>query len=90
MASVKITSANTNSVTGGRVVVRTSTGLLYSVIVDENDASVEVWKSTDGSSWAEQDSTNNPAGYVVCGSCAIDGNDILHIDNPKRTTMVKL
>ena len=80
MAAVKITSANTNSITGGaRVVVRTSTGILYAAIVDTTDKSVEVWKSADGSSWAEQDASNNPAGYVTGAACAIDALDILHI-----------
>lgn len=42
---------------GGQI-VQTSTGNLYSFI--NNGGSCEVWKSTDGSSWSEQDSSNNP------------------------------
>ncbi len=80
MAKVQITTANNNSLNGGRAVVRTSAGTLYTVILDETDGGVEVWKSTNGTSWTEQDTANNPqnANYIA-PSCAIDSSDVIHI-----------
>ena len=76
----QITSANTNSIDGSaRVVVRNSAGTLYALVIDTNDASLEIWKSSDGTSWAEQDTSNNPAGYVIAASCAIDSDDVIYI-----------
>src|SRR5262245_13258731 len=81
MAAVQITSANTNNITNGdRNVVRTSSGTLYAVIFDDTDDGIEVWKSTDGSSWTEKDATNNPAGTDFGSpACAIDTSDVIHI-----------
>ncbi len=62
----------------GREIVRTSSGTLYTFI--EDNASCEVWKSADGTSWTEQDSGDNPT-CTTSGplAVAIDGNDDLHI-----------
>jgi hypothetical protein len=63
----------------GRQVVRTSSGTLYAFIND--GGSCEIWKSSDGTSWTEQDSANNPScstsGSVV--GMAIDSSNNLHL-----------
>ncbi len=71
--------ANFGVITGsGRQIVRTSTGTLYTAV--NNAGSCEIWKSTDGTSWTQQDSSNNP----VCDSgasvsIAITSTDIIHV-----------
>jgi len=62
----------------GRHVVRNSSGTLYAFIND--GGSCEVWSSSDGSSWSEEDSADNPA-CLTNGdvALAIDGTDILHL-----------
>ncbi|MFC1649692.1 hypothetical protein ACFL2C_03215 [Patescibacteria group bacterium] len=68
----------THSKTSSRQLVSTSTGKLYAVIEDNNQATV--WYSADGASWAEKDASNAPA-LANNGdlAVAIDSNDILHI-----------
>jgi len=61
-----------------RQVVRTKSGTLYSFLND--GGSCELWKSTDGVTWAEQDSATNPT--CISGTpvaLAIDSSDIPHI-----------
>ena len=60
----------------GRSVVRTSTGDLYAVVVDSG-GELEVWYSSDGSSWAKKGSSG-VSDATNC-SVAIDSGDILHI-----------
>ena len=80
MAAVKITSANTNRIDEcHRPVVRTSTGDLYAVIIDDSDNDIEVWYSSDGTSWEEKDAANSPEISSTAFDVAIDSNDILHI-----------
>jgi hypothetical protein len=76
-----ITSANTNSISGGeRVLVRDSDGVYYTVVVDDTDDKIEVWKSADGSSWAQQDAGNSPTGAdSEAVAAAIDSSDVIHI-----------
>jgi len=63
-----------------RQVVRTSDGTLYAVIND--GGSCEVWSSSDGSSWAEQDAADNPACNTSTGTrivaVAVDSSNTLH------------
>lgn len=62
-----------------RQVIRTSAGTLYAFVNDTG--SCEIWKSSDGSSWSEQDSSNNPAcannSYPI--SSAIDSSGVIHL-----------
>jgi len=85
MASVEVTSSGGVG-SGVRKIVRTSTGVIYVVLI--NGTAIEVWKSTDGTSWAEQDTGNNPdsTGYQH-PSCAIDSNDIIHIAYSANVSM---
>ncbi|MFC1710014.1 hypothetical protein ACFL2J_08175, partial [Candidatus Omnitrophota bacterium] len=71
--------------TEGRQVVRTSAGTLYSFVFDPTGPAIdscEIWKSTDGSSWTEQDSANNPVNCFVGIGMAIDSSDNLHLVYP--------
>jgi hypothetical protein len=61
----------------GRQVVRTSSGTLYAVIYDSGYC--EVWKSSSGASWTEQDNSNKPTCGSVGIAIAIDSSDIIHI-----------
>ena len=62
---------------GDRQVVRTSSGTLYAFI------NCGMWKSANGSTWAEQDSANKPGCWTPPqrrnSSIAIDSNNIIHI-----------
>ncbi len=64
-------------------IVRTSTGTLYAVVSDAEglDRYLEVWKSTDGINWAEQDTANNPQtdGVFITYAVAIDSANNLHL-----------
>ena len=71
-------SAGAAHLSSGRHIVRSFTGSLYTFI--NNSGSCEIWKSTNGSSWSQQDANNNPAcsggdAFAV----AIDGNDYIHL-----------
>lgn len=83
MAAIAVTSANTNNINNGnRVVVRTSAGIPYVVLVDATDASIEVWKgdSSTPTSFTEQDTANNPDATTYGSmSAAIDSTGIIHI-----------
>lgn len=61
----------------GRQVVRTSSGILYSVI--NSGSTIRVYKSSDGSSWTQQDISNSPAVSGNICAIAIDSTNILHI-----------
>lgn len=67
-----------------RSTVRTSGGTIYqilNVIVGGQTAFIEVWKSANGSSWAEQDHAHAPnSGGAYAGATgAIDSAGIIHI-----------
>lgn len=65
--------------------VRTAAGVIYQVLnlVTSTGLSsfIEVWKSTNGSSWAEQDHAHAPSSAGTYSACtgAIDGAGIIHI-----------
>lgn len=63
----------------GKQLIRTSAGTLYSFIND--GGSCEMWKSTDGSSWTEQDSSNNPSCLSGTGelAVAVDSSNVIHM-----------
>ena len=62
----------------GRQIVQTSGGVLYAFIND--GGSCEIWKSSDGSSWTEQDTSDNPACNTTENiALTIDGNNDLHL-----------
>lgn len=62
----------------GRQIIQTSGGNLYSVFND--GGSIEVWKSTDGSSWTQKDAGNSPGAEATGDvSVSIDEDNILHI-----------
>lgn len=79
--AVQITSSRSGFENSSRPMVRTSTGILYLAFCNKTDDTVEVWKSSDGTSWTEQDTGNSPVNNSGDGSvvCAIDSSDILHI-----------
>jgi len=83
VASVPVTSGNTNNVNNGsRMCVRTTAGIPYVVVCDATDASIEVWKgnSTTPTSFAEQDTTHNPDATTFGSmSAAIDSTGVIHI-----------
>ncbi|MEK6862008.1 MAG: hypothetical protein AABY07_08645 [Nanoarchaeota archaeon] len=84
MPAIAVTSANTNRIDrSARVVVRTSTGILYIIVHDDTNDGIEVWKgnSVNPISFSEQDSANNPqsAGRYISPSGAIDSSNIIHI-----------
>ncbi len=63
---------------GGRNIVRASNGSLYSFIND--GGSCEIWKSTNGGTWTEQDSSDNPTCKVSPGvSIAIGSTGIIQL-----------
>lgn len=67
-----------------RSTVRTSAGTIYqilNVVVGGSTSYIEVWKSSDGTSWAEQDHAHAPnSGAVYSGATgAIDSAGIIHI-----------
>jgi hypothetical protein len=61
-----------------RQVIRTSGGTLYAVVVDSSSV-LQVYKSTNGTSWALQDSSNSPTNVSPGASIAIDSTDVIHI-----------
>lgn len=75
---------------GQHNVVRTAGGVLYAILCDAYSATkfIACYKSTDGSSWAEQDSGNRPtdaANQIFRVAIAIDSNDVIHIAYYNRT-----
>ncbi len=71
----------------GRQLVRTSAGTLYAFIND--GGSCEIWKSANGTTWAEQDSANNPACPATPNgeAMAIDSTGTLHLIYTINTTL---
>ena len=69
-------------------IVRSSSGALFAIVLDDTNT-LEVWKSTEGASWAELDSTNNPVSLVADSqvALAIDSYDKLHIAYQKSYSM---
>ncbi len=63
----------------GRQVVRTSGGTLYAVLIDDANNDLEVWRSPDGGTWTEQDSSDSPVAGLDVAAVAVDSNDDLHI-----------
>lgn len=63
----------------GRNIVRTSSGVLYSVV--EDGGVCEVWESTDnGYNWFIQDSANDPAcATTISPAIAIDSTDTIYM-----------
>lgn len=67
-----------------RSTVRTSGGTIYqilNVVVSATTSFIEVWKSTNGSTWAEQDHAHSPNSGGVYSGCtgAIDSAGVIHI-----------
>ena len=102
MAAVQITSAGGGETypinSGKRNVVRTSAGVLYAVVsygktTVTTASDVRVYKSSDGSSWAEQDASNNPtvggASTYASASCCIDSSGIIHISYRHAITGIR-
>lgn len=92
MAAVQITSAGAGETfpinVSKKNVVRTTGGTLYAVVnfqrtIPTPRSDVVVYKSTDGSSWSEQDAANNPTGGSASAyssvSCALDSSGNIHI-----------
>lgn len=65
-----------------RQVVRTAGGTLYAVVV--HSSKIEVYKSTNGASWANQDSTHSPTAFAGVVACAIDATGVIHIAYAKN------
>jgi len=69
---------------GNRSTVRTGGGVIYqiiNVVVSATTSYIEVWKSANGSTWAEQDHAHAPnsgGNYSGCTG-AIDSTGIIHI-----------
>ncbi len=67
----------------GRQIVRDSSGNLFSVVIDQVNNDLEVWKSSNGgTSWSEQDPANSPSAIYTSLSVisvAIDSTNKLHI-----------
>lgn len=93
--AVAVTSDQSNrQFLGARVVVRTSAGIPYVIVEDLTNGAIRVFKgdAATPTSFAEQDSANNPAtaGYGAC-SAAIDSTGIIHIayqyDNGKASEL---
>lgn len=63
--------------------VRTSTGILYSVLVaigNKGSTQIQVFKSiNNGISWSKQDYIHSPLTTTTLASVAIDSSDLLHI-----------
>lgn len=82
-ASVQILGSYTYGGCNARCVVRSASGNIYAVILDEPSAptgTVRVFESTDGgASWTQQDAADAPSGNYWGQSAAIDGNGIIHI-----------
>lgn len=74
-----------------RNLVRTSAGVLYTVLLNTTDDAVEMWKSTDGgANWSHLDSGNEPTGTAsidyYAPSCAINGSDTIYVSYQKHNT----
>jgi hypothetical protein len=69
-------------------IVRSSSGVLFAIVLDDTNT-LEVWKSTEGASWVELDSANNPVSLVADSqvALAIDSYDKLHIAYQKSYSM---
>ena len=82
-ATVQIMGSYTYGGCNARCVVRSASGNIYAVILDEPSApmgTVRVFESTNGgASWTEQDAADAPSGNYWGQSAAIDGNGIIHI-----------
>ncbi len=75
---VNIDDASDFNAPSGRQVVRAKNGDLYTFVNDAGTCGV--WKSTDGASWSEQDSTHHKTCMSYSGvSIAIDSTDKLHL-----------
>jgi hypothetical protein len=71
---------------GGRQIVRTNSGATYSFL--NNGGNCEMWKSTDGISWVQQQSGTSiacTAQYPV--AAAIDNNQDIHVVYPNAATV---
>ena len=84
MAAIQVSTAgnNYNTSNGNRVVVRTSAGIPYVVVVDATEASIKVFKgnSTTPTSFSEQDTADNPDATTYGSmSAAIDSTGVIHI-----------
>ena len=89
--AVNISSTKLDSSTD-RHIVQTSTGDLYAVIQSNDSGNpIEVHKSTDGTSWTEQDTNDSPVTNKTSTSvsAAIDSNDVIHIIYDTSATDVK-
>lgn len=63
---------------GAQHVVRTSTGTLYAAV--NHSTNLEIWKSSDGTSWTQQDSAHKPTiDSASPMAIAIDSANIIHI-----------
>ncbi len=62
-------------------ILRDTDGTLYAILINGDFISnnhVEIWSSSDGSSWSQQDPSNSPSsGWDV--SAAIDSNSTIHL-----------
>lgn len=80
-AAVKIDDASNFGAlpNGGPQIVRTSSGTLYAAF-RVSGGFCEIWKSSDGSSWTEQDSAGSPdCDNFNPVSIAIDSDDLIHM-----------
>lgn len=59
----------------GREVVRTTGNVLYAAI--EDGGTIEMWRSTDGSSWSQQNPLSSPTGEDP--AVALDNNGSIHM-----------
>src|SRR3989344_3735169 len=74
----------------GRQIVQTSGGTLYAFVND--GGSCEIWKSENGSSWSEQDSSHNPSDCDTAEktiAMAIDSTDKLHLLYKTNVNQIK-
>lgn len=62
-----------------RQILRSSSGTLYAVLYSPSTTKVEVWKSTNGSSWSRPSSSGPTPGTVKNVAAAIDSSDNIHI-----------
>jgi hypothetical protein len=81
--SVKVSSAVSNTLgPSARNVVRTSGGTLYAIFQNTTNTAVVAFKSTDGTTWTEQNSAGRPAtasGTPGSVSAAIDSTGVIHV-----------
>src|SRR3989344_2212468 len=63
--------------TTARILFRAKNGDLYTVL--RNSTVIEIWKSSDGYNWEEQDTANSPGAAVITTiGAGIDSTDKLH------------